>query len=503
MSNKTIDSNLTAELDTDLEDAITLMDKLLAPRQLTSVQELVFRQTWSGKTYQDMAQDSSYTTDYIRITGSQLWQILSQVIGRKVTKSNLRMSFRQYKVRLQSPQSPQTSQAGPLFQNQTAWKSTQADPSWQPPLSATELELPVGQVPLDSPLYIERDVIESRCCAAIYQPGALLRIKGTKQAGKTSLMARLLHHAQRAEFATVAINMRQIGLEPLESIDAFLGCFCTMVTRQLGLPNRFSQYQDEICSPLADSTDYFERYLLAEVQSPLVLALDDVDILFDYPTVASNFLGLLRAWYERSRYGITSSQVWQRLRLIVVHSTDAALPLNVHQSPFNVGLSVELPDFELPQLQHLVKRHGLEWLQGDNNERLVSLLGHLGGNPYRLRLALYHLAHGDISLNGILKSGAENPGIYADHLNQQWQRLQRRPDLLNAYARVVRSLSPVALGYRTAADLHSMGLVTLTSQGAVPSCGLYREFFRNRFDRCLEAEDAAIAAQADPPVDHG
>ncbi len=483
MVNKAIEPDLAS----NLEDAVALVDKLLAPRQLTPIQELVFKEAWLGKTYQDMSGNSSYTTDYIRITGSQLWQTLSRIIGRKVTKSNLRMSFRHYVTRLEEASDPAFS-VPPRIRLQEPENADNRH-QWQPPLRAAELELPMGQVPLGSKLYVEREAIETRCYAAIHQPGALLRIKGTKQVGKTSLMARLLYQAQQAEFATVALNMRQIGHEFLDSIDAFLGCFCTMVTRQLGLPNRFSDYQDEICSPLADSTDYFERYLLTEIQTPLVLAIDDVDILFDYPTVASNFLGLLRAWYERSRYGISSSENWQRLRLIIVHSTDAALPLNIHQSPFNVGLSVELPNFELPQLQYLVKRHGLEWLQSGSNERLISLLAYLGGNPYRLRLALYHLAHGDISLNGILKAGTEDTSVYTDHLNQQWQRLQRRPDLLTAYAGVVQSLSPVALNYRTTSELHSLGFVTPTTQGAVPSCGLYREFFRNRFSRWLEFEE--------------
>ncbi|MGB3612946.1 MAG: AAA-like domain-containing protein [Elainellaceae cyanobacterium] len=479
MINKAIDPEQVS----DLEDAVILVDTLLAPRQLTPVQELVFKQTWLGRTYQEMAEGSSYTTDYIRITGSQLWQSLSQVIGRKVTKSNLRISFKHHNARAQGTSRSPVG-APRLYQPRSQPDSAVPSPGydnghlWQPPLQAVELELPVGQVPLGSTLYVERTAIESRCYAAIHQPGALLRIKGVKQSGKTSLMARLLNHAQQSDFATVALNMRQIGLESLENIDAFLSCFCTTVTRQLNLPNRFGQYRDDICSPLANSTDYLEHYLLPEIQSPLVIALDDVDILFDYPMVAANFLGLLRAWYERSRYGISGSKLWENLRLIVVHSADAVLPLTMHQSPFNVGLSIKLPNFELSHLQYLAQRHGLEWLQDNNNEHLRALLAYLGGNPYRLRLAFYHLAHGDISLSRLLKSGLTGEtSVYHDHLNQQWIRLQRHPDLREAYAQVIHSNCPVALNYRIASDLHNMGFVTSTSHGAEPSCQLYQDFF--------------------------
>lgn len=497
MINKAIDPDLTAEL----KDAVTLVDQLLAPRQLTPVQELVFEQTWLGRTYQEMAEGSSYTTDYIRITGSQLWQSLSQVIGRKVTKSNLRISFRHHSARINGTANQSMGAPTVHYQAQNRSYSPAASAGhevghrWEPPLRAVDLEIPVGQVPLGSTLYVERTAIESRCYAAIHQPGALLRIKGVKQSGKTSLMARLLNHAQQSDFATVALNMRQIGLESLESIDSFLSCFCATVTRQLNLPNRFGQYKDDICSPLANSTDYLEHYLLPEVQSPLVIALDDVDILFDYPMVAANFLGLLRAWYERSRYGISGSQLWERLRLIVVHSTDAVLPLNMHQSPFNVGLSIKLSNFELPQLQYLAQRHGLEWLQGNNNEHLGALLAYLGGNPYRLRLAFYHLAHGDISLSSILKSGlAGESSVYYDHLNQQWLRLQRRPELREAYTGIVHSDQPVVVNYRTASDLYNMGFVTLTPQGAESSCQLYQDFFRERLPQGFDSATAHTAS---------
>ncbi len=42
---------------------------------------------------------------------------------------------------------------------------------------------------------------------------------------------------------------------------------------------------------------------------------------------------------------------WQRLRLIIVHSKEVYIPLNINQSPFNVGLGIELPEFNLEQVK--------------------------------------------------------------------------------------------------------------------------------------------------------
>ena len=70
-------------------EAIVLVEQLLKRGRLTTVQEIVFRQSWTGKTYLDMAIDSDYDLGYIKDVGSELWRSLSQALGEKVTKSNL------------------------------------------------------------------------------------------------------------------------------------------------------------------------------------------------------------------------------------------------------------------------------------------------------------------------------------------------------------------------------------------------------------------------------
>ena len=70
-------------------EAIVLVEQLLKRGRLTTVQEIVFRQSWTGKTYLDMAIDSDYDLGYIKDVGSKLWRSLSQALGEKVTKSNL------------------------------------------------------------------------------------------------------------------------------------------------------------------------------------------------------------------------------------------------------------------------------------------------------------------------------------------------------------------------------------------------------------------------------
>jgi len=126
------------------------------------------------------------------------------------------------------------------------------------------------------------------------------------------------------------------------------------------------------------------RYLPRNISCPTKVTR--VDRVFQYPTIADDFLGLLRAWYEEAGYG--DSELWAKLRLVVVHSTEVYIPLNVNQSPFNVGLPIELSEFSAEQVADLARRHGLNW-QINMVERLMNIVG---GHPYLVRVALYHIA---------------------------------------------------------------------------------------------------------------
>jgi class 3 adenylate cyclase/transcriptional regulator with XRE-family HTH domain len=355
-----------------------------------------------------------------------------------------------------------------------------------------------GQVPLDSPFYVERPRIEWLCNETILQPGALIRIKAPKQMGKTSVMARILQYARMEGFRTVPLSFQLADSAIFTDLNRFLQWFCAVVTRCLGLPNRVIEYWDEIFGSNYNCTDYFENYLLAEIESPIVLALDEVDVVFNYPEIATDFFGLLRAWYEKAKYGNSGSDVWEKLRLVVVHSTEVYIPLNINQSPFNVGLSVELPEFTAVQVQDLAIRHGLDWGM-EAVERLMRLTD---GHPYLVQVALHHISsetitegvaaraiakrvksEAQIALDKLLETATDEDGIYIDHLHRQLWNLSQYPDLVSSLTRVVISRKPVNLEPKQAFRLQSMGLVRVLHQEVMPSCGLYRQYFSDRLGK--------------------
>ncbi|MBE9129748.1 MULTISPECIES: AAA-like domain-containing protein [unclassified Coleofasciculus] len=340
------------------------------------------------------------------------------------------------------------------------------------PLPSAVPELPEGQVDLASVFYVERSPIELRASEAIIQPGALIRIKATRQMGKTSLMARILYHASQQGYRTVALNLQLAEGKVFKDIDKFLRWFCASVGRRLRLPNQLNEYWDEIFGSKDNCTAYFEEYLLENIDSPLVLGLDEVDCLFQYPEIAADFFGLLRAWHEDAK----NRDIWKKLRLVVVHSTEVYVPMDINQSPFNVGLSVELPEFTPQQVFDLASLHGLDW-QVAQVEQLMAMVA---GHPYLVRLALYHIARQDIGLEELLKTAPTEAGLYSDHLRRHLWNLQQHPELAAAIQQVVTATAPVRLESAAAFKLHSMGLVDLQGNEVKPRCDLYCQYFRDR-----------------------
>lgn len=337
-----------------------------------------------------------------------------------------------------------------------------------------------GQVPLNSPFYIYRPPAEVQGCEAILQPGSLIRIKAPRQYGKTSLMTRILAEGAKHRFRAVVLSLQLADATVLTDLNRFLRWFSAVVTRSLGLENHLEQYWDELFGASYNCTDYFERYTLPAANSELILALDEADIIFNYPEIASDFFGMLRAWYEKAKYGSIESKVWQRLHLVVVHSTEIYLPLNLNQSPFNVGVLLELPGFSFEQTQDLAQRYDLVDIKVDIKDCVTQLIQLVGGHPYLTQLALHHLSQQSITLEHLLQTAIEPNSIFYTHLRKQLGNLQAHPDLLAAMQQVILAADPIKLDPNQAFKLQSTGLIRLQPY-AMASCLLYQQYFAQVF----------------------
>ncbi|NEP05538.1 MULTISPECIES: AAA-like domain-containing protein [Okeania] len=338
------------------------------------------------------------------------------------------------------------------------------------PLPSAEPEIPGGQIDVASTFYIERPPIEERCYQAILQPSGLIRIKAPRQMGKTSLMARILHHATQEGYRTVPLSFQLVDKEVFSNLDKFLKWFCAYVGRELRLPNQLDDYWDDIFGSKVNCKDYFEKYLLAQIDNPLVLGLDEIDRVFQYPDIAEDFLGLLRAWHEESKRRV----IWKKLRLLVVHSTEVYIPMNINQSPFNVGLPIDLPEFNPQQVRDLASRHNLNWSESEV-DKLMTIVG---GHPYLVRVALYHISKQDLTLEDLPENVTAETGIYSDHLRRHLWNLEEYPELAEAMKNAISENYNGQLTGMLGFKLDSLGLVKWQSNKCYPRCELYRQYFQ-------------------------
>ena len=332
------------------------------------------------------------------------------------------------------------------------------------------IRFPEGPEPLNSSFYQERSPIESRCYRAIIEPGALIRIKAPKQMGKTSLLKRIRAEAKKNNYSTVYLNFSLIETNKFASENDFLRSFYAYVINQLPTAPPLTEWAQDTPS-MVNCTKQFQN-LLKQLDGVLVLALDEVDKLFEYPEIYKNFFPMLRNWNENAN----ESETWEKLRLLVAHSTEDYGRLDINQSPFNVGLPIKLDEFTEEQVQSLAVRHGLD------SKNILPIMSLVGGHPYLVRLALYYLVRQDLTIVQLLKEASTDAGIYTEHLRRHLETLQENQELGTVFKQIVTTNEPVKLERKTRQiyQLDSMGVIKITNNLVMPRCHLYQEYFGDR-----------------------
>jgi hypothetical protein len=341
------------------------------------------------------------------------------------------------------------------------------------PRKILELEDPEGPVPLNSEFYIERSRMEADCYQQILGRGSMIRIKAPKLMGKTSLLNRIIERAKTNDYRLVCLDFRDAGTENLSNLNNFFHWFCLNISQQLKLESNINKNLQGGGGILMNCKNYFEDEVLAARDSPLVLALEEIDCIFRYKEISENFFSMLRSWFDKSR----KREGWKNLRMVLLYSTNVYVKLPVNQSPFNVGFSVELTEFSQQNILDLASRHQLSW----GTDEVAALMAMIGGYPYLVRKALYDLKDSNLSLADILQNAATDVGIYRQYLQDHWANLQDHSELKAALQQVVSAGSAIKLEQVLEFKLLSTGLVKQNQHGITPSCRLYQEYFAEKF----------------------
>lgn len=420
---------------------------------LKSVELVLLEDAWNGLTYGQIAQKNYLSVNYLRgDIGPKLWHKLSQVFVREITKNN-------FKATIES-----------LAQNHYRSNASILDD----PYLIDQLDhipYPKGSLPIGSIFYQERGY-EPFCYDFITQPGALLQLRSPPLVGKTSLIKKILYNSQSRSFQTIYLDLWGVETHILTNWHLFIQWFCLLVAKGIGISfSSSNSWEYTALFSTFNCTNYFEDYILPNLEEPLILAFDDLDQLFAQPEVGINFLKMIRSWQEKAK----SWKSWQKIRLIIAYSTADINFWDINPAFFNMGAIVELEDFQRHHIDNLISIYQLQLSDQQTN----NIISTIGGHPYLIRMFLYKLKTDSFILE---KSINEINVDHLDYFHCLYQKalvLQKYPELIKAFKIILQYKNSLSQDPMSIHKLVQLGVVKKQGNQLSIKCDLYRYYFKN------------------------
>lgn len=347
----------------DWESALTLINAAVLSelgRPLRDPEITILRGTWQGHTYEQMAESSDYSLNYLmRDIGPKVWRLLSEVLGERVSKTNIRIILE----RLEQTTNRST------FTSSTDKEAFHPvneplPPEISPIPGLQVLERSTANAVLQQPWNLATGPFSDRSTELdrlrqwiLEEHGRLIGVSGLSGIGKTALLSELVGQVQDAFEVVIWCPLQQAPtLMDLQ----------THVTQLLSLR-----------STSEDSSPALQLLNLFRTRSCLLI-LDAVDSLLQ----GQHLFGHWRAGYED--YGEFLRQVGESAHRSCVVTAGLETPreiIGLEGENFPVrsftllGLS-EQAAYPILETEHLTARRS--W---------ASLINHYRGHPAALKVA--------------------------------------------------------------------------------------------------------------------
>jgi DNA-binding SARP family transcriptional activator len=326
-----------------------------------------------------------------------------------------------------------------------------------------------GAIPLDSQFYIVRPT-DQEFQAAVAEQDSIVLVKGARQMGKTSLLARGLEEARKAGSRVALTDFQTFSEAQMASPDSLFLAMATEIAMQLDLDMGFRREWDPDFGASLNLEMFLRRHLFQAFAEPVVWGMDEVDRLFSCP-FRNEVFGLFRSWHNRR--ALDPRGPWSRLTLAIAYATEAHLFItDLNQSPFNVGTSLDLQDFTLEQTAELNRRYGSPLQTAKALSRFHLLIG---GQPFLVKYGLAALARGQVGVEELHAGAAREDGLFGAHLRRLLTVMLTDPDMAVGLREILQGRPCPSRNhfYR----LRSAGLLVGEWNGPVRlRCPLYQTF---------------------------
>ncbi|NER82575.1 MAG: hypothetical protein F6K42_24050, partial [Leptolyngbya sp. SIO1D8] len=197
-----------------------------------------------------------------------------------------------------------------------------------------------------------------------------------RQMGKSSLMVQTAAQLQEEGICTAIIDLQPIGAK-VSPEEWYLGLL-TELEDQLDLDtDLLDWWEAHTHLGLAQRmTRFFSAIVLAEIDAPLVVFIDEIDTTLSLDFTDDFFIALRYFYTARAQ-----NPEFSRLSFVLIGvATPADLIRDPQRTPFNVGQRVDLTDFTPKEAQPLAAGLGLP--PSETQQILIWVLDWTGGHPY-------------------------------------------------------------------------------------------------------------------------
>jgi hypothetical protein len=231
-----------------------------------------------------------------------------------------------------------------------------------------------GNLRPGDPFYIYRQADEDllNLCRA----GEFAYILSSRQVGKSSLMESTARQLNEEGIRTAKVDLNRLGVKT--AAEKWYSGLLFEIQKELGLRTEVFNWWEanERLSFAQRFIKFFEEVLLVEVDSPVVIFIDEIDTTLSLD-FTDDFFAAIRNIYN-SRGDVPA---FRRLAFVLIGvATPSDLIKDASRTPFNIGRRVDITDFTYEEALPLANGLGLP--EEEAQEVLQWGIKWTGGHPY-------------------------------------------------------------------------------------------------------------------------